>query len=330
MDKTKVITLKKKPKEFLEMDCFSIEERPIRELLEGEVLLKTIYLSIDAANRAWIAGPTYRSEVLVGDIMPAYGVAEVIESKDINFKKGDLASGEINWAEYTINFGNLLTKEKPIKNPADLFTYRGVAGLTAFHGLINVAKIKPKDTVLVSSAAGSVGMFACQIAKLTGCNVIGLSSSEEKCAWVRKNLGIDTCIDYTKGDLVRVLKKQCPEGIDVYFDNVGGSLLENVLYNMKIHGRVACCGAVSQYDTSSIYGPKNIPGILVTKRLKLQGFLVLDFTSENQEALEILSKWSSCGHLKVFTDEYIGLEKAPIALINLLSGKNMGKTLVKL
>ena len=330
MKKNKVIILKDLPKFALNSACFTTTDRPVKEPMPGEVLIKVKLISIDAANRAWLNGPTYRPAVSVGDIMPAYGIGEVVKSRSKNLNKGDLVSGELEWSEYTTKCASFLKKVDGIYNLTDLLTYKGIAGLTAYHGLLNIAKIEPEETVLVSTAAGSVGIFACQIARILGCKVIGLSSSDEKCDWVEKNLRIDKCINYKGENFSETLKEICPEGIDVYFDNVGGNLLEQTLYRMRLKGRVVCCGAISQYDQDTTTSPKNIPGVIVTKRLKLEGFIVMDFQKENFKALEDLSKWFEAGQLKVFTEEYKGLDSAPLALINLLKGKNLGKTIIKI
>ena len=330
MKKNKVIILKDLPKFALNSACFTTTDRPVKEPMLGEVLIKVKLISIDAANRAWLNGPTYRPAVSVGDIMPAYGIGEVVKSRSKNLNKGDLVSGELEWSKYTTKSASFLKKVDGISNLTDLLTYKGIAGLTAYHGLLNIAKIEPKETVLVSTAAGSVGIFACQIARILGCKVIGLSSSDEKCVWVEKNLGIAKCINYKGKNFSETLKEICPEGIDVYFDNVGGNLLEQTLYRMRLKGRVVCCGAISQYDQDITTSPKNIPGVIVTKRLKLEGFIVMDFQKENFKALEDLSKWFEAGQLKVFTEEYKGLDSAPLALINLLKGKNLGKTIIKI
>ena len=330
MKKNKVIILKDLPKFALNSACFTTTDRPVKEPMPGEVLIKVKLISIDAANRAWLNGPTYRPAVSVGDIMPAYGIGEVVKSRSKNLNKGDLVSGELEWSEYTTKRASFLKEVDDSYNLTDLLTYKGIAGLTAYHGLLNIAKIEPKETVLVSTAAGSVGIFACQIARILGCKVIGLSSSDEKCDWVEKHLGIDKCINYKGENFSKNLKEICPEGIDVYFDNVGGNLLEQTLYRMKLKGRVVCCGAISQYDQETTASLKNIPGVIVTKRLKLEGFIVMDFQTENFKALEDLSKWFEAGQLKVFMEEYKGLDSAPLALINLLKGKNLGKTIIKI
>ena len=330
MKRNKSIILNKKPDDKLTRDCFRVVEDKVQLPCSGELLIKVKLISIDAANRAWIQGATYRPVVSVGEIMPAYGVGEVISCNSDKFAKGDLVIGELNWAEYITRSARFLTKATKTKDLISLLTYAGIAGLTAFHGLIDTSKINKNDTILISTAAGSVGMFACQIAKLLGCKVIGLSGTTEKCEWVERELGVDNCFNYKDLTLLENLKEICPDGFDVYFDNVGGSLLEKVLYCLKMKGRVTCCGAISQYDAKSITSPRNISGVIITKRLKIEGFLVTDFYGKRDEATNILSKWYQSGAIKVFTEEYSGLESAPEALINLLQGKNLGKTIVQL
>ena len=200
---------------------------------------------------------------------------------------------------------------------------------SGIHGLLDISKIKKSDTVLVSTAAGSVGMFACQIAKLTGCKVLGLSGTANKCQWVEKKLGDAACLNYKDPRLVKNLKEACQDVFHVYFDNVGGSLLEKVLYLMKMNGRVTCCGAISQYDANSLTSPRNVPGIIITKRLKLEGFIVTDFLDQRKKAVDTLTNRYNSGVIKVFIEKYKGLEKAPEALTNLLQGKNLGKTIIQ-
>ena len=330
MRKSKNIILNKKPESKLTPNCFSIVEDNVNLPRAGELLVKVNLLSIDAANRAWIQGETYRPAVSVGEIMPSYGVGEVIFSNSDKFDKGDLVTGELNWAEYTTKSEKFFTKVNGTSDLISLLTYAGIAGLTAFHGLIDISKIKKTDSILVSTAAGSVGMFACQIAKHIGCTVLGLSGSSEKCDWAERVLGVDKCFNYKDPTLIENLNEFCPDGFDVYFDNVGGSLLEKVLYLMKMKGRVTCCGAISQYDVKSITPPRNIPGIIITKRLKVEGFIVTDFYDQKNKAIETLTKLYKSGSIQVFTRKYNGLKSAPEALINLLQGKNLGKTIVQL
>jgi hypothetical protein len=195
--------------------------------------------------------------------------------------------------------------------------------------LLECGKPQPGDVVVVSAAAGSVGMFVGQIAKIKGCRTVGIAGGAAKCALLTQELGFDQAVDYKAGDTVRALRAACPDGIDVYFDNVGGGILEACLFNMKNHGRVACCGAVSQYDSTEPHAPRGVPGLIVTKRLTLRGFLVMDFMRQRDKALADLTEWVKSGHLKVREDIIDGLENLPAALIGLLAGDNIGKRMVK-
>ena len=181
----------------------------------------------------------------------------------------------------------------------------------------------------MSAAAGSVGMYVGQIAKALGCRAVGIAGGKDKCDWVTKELGLDACVDYRSGNLYRELKAAYPNGIDVYFDNVGGKILETALFQMNVKGRVVCCGAVSQYDLADATGPRNLPGIVVVKRLRMQGFIIFDYADADEAAERDLARWLKEGKLKVADDMVEGLENAPQALIGLLAGKNRGKRMVR-
>jgi len=204
-----------------------------------------------------------------------------------------------------------------------------VAGKTAYLGLVHVGRPIAGETVLVSAAAGSVGIYVGQIAKALGCKVVGIAGGAEKCAWVVDELGFDACVDYRAPGFFKALKGACPNGVDVYFDNVGGKILETALFMMNEKGRIVCCGAVSQYDSAEPSGPRNLPGMLVVKRLRMEGFIFMDFVEHIAEAEAKLAGWVSDGSIKVVDDVVEGLETAPAALIGLLAGDNRGKRLVR-
>jgi NADPH-dependent curcumin reductase CurA len=207
-----------------------------------------------------------------------------------------------------------------------LISVYGIAGKTAFHGLVSVGKPMAGETVVVSAAAGSVGGYVGQIAKALGCHVVGIAGGPDKCKWVVDHLGFDACVDYRAGGLYKALRTACPNGIDVYFDNVGGSILEATLALMNEKGRIACCGAISQYDSANPTGPRNLPGALVVKRLRMEGFIVMDFANDDAKAIRALQTWVANGQIKDIID---GLENAPAALIGLLAGDNKGKRMVR-
>lgn len=317
------------PQGELGCDHFELTEAPRPEPAEGEVLLRTILMSIDAANRAWMQGATYREAVKAGDAMHTYAVCEVVESRSDRLAPGDIVAAESVWADYVARPARLCQKLPPMKPLSHLMSVYGIAGKTAFHGLMSVGQPMPGETVVVSAAAGSVGGYVGQIAKAIGCRAVGIAGGAEKCAWVTEELGFDACVDYRDPGFFKALRAACPDGADVYFDNVGGEVLEKTLFVMNERGRVACCGAISQYDSTAPTGPRNLPGLVVTKRLRMEGFIVMDFARQDATALRALQNWVQSGQIKVFEDVVDGLENAPAALIGLLAGDNRGKRLVR-
>jgi hypothetical protein len=297
---------------------------------EGEVLVKTRYVSLDAANRAWMQGATYRSALNAGQVMAGGGLAEVVESHVAHLKPGDKVWGDTGWQEFAVLPGKHLRKLPDLAPETHLLSVFGVAGLTAYFGLLECGQPKPGEVVAVSAAAGSVGSIVGQIAKIKGCRVVGIAGGEAKGRWLVDELGFDAAVDYKSPEFKRQLRAACPDGIDVYFDNTGGDIFEACLFAMKTHGRIACCGAVSQYDGSAPpHGPRGVPGLIVTKRLMLRGFIVSDFADQNDKALAELQGWVADGRLKVQEDIIEGLENLPGALIGLLHGENRGKRMVR-
>ncbi|SIS91141.1 NADP-dependent oxidoreductase [Paracoccus saliphilus] len=317
------------PKDALTPDHYKMTTTSIPEPDDGEVQLRIILMSIDAANRSWLKGATYRAAVHAGDPMPTYAVAEVTKSRSPDLAVGDLVIGSASWSDYVTAPADKLRKMPDIRPLSHLLSVYGVAGKTAYHGLITVGRAVAGETVLVSAAAGSVGGFVGQIAKAMGCHVIGIAGGAEKCNWVTSELGFDACLDYRDSGFNKALRAACGEGVDVYFDNVGGKILEAALFNMKEKGRVVCCGAISQYDTDTPSGPRNLPGLVVTKRLRMEGFIVSDFAREDEKAMKALRHWVDAGQIKVTEDIFDGLERAPEALIDLLAGGNTGKRMVR-
>lgn len=297
---------------------------------EGEVLLKTRYISLDAANRAWMQGATYRAALSSGQVMAGGGLSEVVQSNVAHLKPGDLVFADAGWQEYAVLAGTPLAKLPDLKPETHLLSVYGVAGLTAYFGLLECGQPKAGETVVISAAAGSVGSIVGQIARIKGCRVVGIAGGEEKGRWLVDELGFDAAVDYKSPEFKRQLRAAVPDGIDVYFDNTGGDVFEACLFAMKNFGRIACCGALSQYDGAPPpHGPRGIPGLIVTKRLTLRGFVVMDFASQNAKALADLQAWVSSGELKVREDIIDGLENLPAALIGLLAGENRGKRMVR-
>ena len=297
---------------------------------EGEVLLRTRYISLDAANRAWMQGATYRSALNSGDVMAGGALAEVVASNVGHLRPGDLVFADTGWQDYAVLPGKRLAKLPPLEPMTHLLSVFGVAGLTAYFGLLECGRPKAGETVVVSAAAGSVGSIVGQIAKIKGCRVVGVAGGAEKGRWLVDELGFDAAIDYKAGGLRQQFKEILPEGIDVYFDNTGGEIFEACLFAMKNFGRIACCGAVSQYDGAAPpHGPRGIPGLIVTKRLTLRGFVVMDFDDQREAALKALQGWVASGKIKVQEDIIDGLENTPAALIGLLNGENRGKRMIR-
>src|SRR3984957_5627945 len=282
----------RKPEGAVTAQHFEAAESAMPEPGEGEVLVRTTYLSLDPASRAWMAGRTYRSMLEPGEVMAGWGLGEVVKSNDEKFAPGDLVSGEYGWQRYAALPARALTKHDRRHKPEHILGVLGITGLTAYFGMLDVGRPRPGETVLVSTAAGAVGSIAGQIAKIAGCRVVGTTGGAEKCAWLTNELGFDAAIDYRQGGIARQLKTICPEGIDVYFDNTGGEVLEAALARMNLWGRVACCGNVSQYDgTTPAGGPMGVPGFLVTKRIRMEGFVVMDFYQRRAQAEAALAGW---------------------------------------
>jgi NADPH-dependent curcumin reductase CurA len=288
------------------------------------------YISIDAANRAWMQGTTYRAAVEAGDIMAGYSLGEVVEPGDTKLKKGDLVFGDCGWQEYAARPAAELNRLPGLEPVTHLLSVYGITGLTAYFGLTEIGAPKSGETLVISAAAGAVGSVAGQIGKLKGCRVVGIAGSDAKCAWLTNELGFDAAINYKTENLHAALQKACPDRIDIYFDNVGGEILEAALFQTNMKGRIICCGAVSGYDGElPTIGPRGIPGLLVVNRITMRGFIVSDFTERFTKAFQDLAEWVATGKIKVREDILEGLENTPQALIGLLNGENLGKRMVK-
>lgn len=324
------VLLMEKPAGKLGLEHFKLTEGRMPEPKDGEALLRIRYISLDAANRAWMHGATYRAAVETGNVMAGGGIAEVVSSKSDALKPGDIVFGDTGWQNYAAVPAKHLTKIPRMEPLTHLLSIYGIAGLTAYFGLLHVGKPKEGETVVVSAAAGSVGSIVGQIAKLKGCRVVGIAGGADKCQWLTSELGFDAAVDYKDGAVFKALKAAAPNGIDVYFDNVGGDILEACLPQMNLNGRIACCGAISQYDGApSATGPRGVPGLIVVKRLTMQGFIVMDYMNQRDLALSELQGWVSSGKIKVLEDVIDGIENTPQALIGLLAGENRGKRMVK-
>ena len=258
-------------------------------------------------------------------------LAEVVESWAPGFSRGDIVFAETGWRDWAVMPARLLQRRERVTPLTHNLSVYGISGLTAYHGLLDVGALAAGDVVVISAAGGAVGSIAGQIARLKGAaKVVGVAGGPEKCAWLTRELGYHAAVDHRAGDLRAALRETCPEGIDLYFDNTGGPIFEAALFNMASHGRIVCCGGVATYDgPGAEHGPRGVPGLIVTRRLTLAGFIVSDFAERREAALDELEGWVERGELKVPEHVTEGLEGLPAALVGLLAGENRGKRIVK-
>ncbi len=305
------IRLANRPKGLPQESDFQSVEEPIPQPGDGQVLVRNRYLSLDPAMRGWMnEARSYVPPIGIGEAMRGLTVGEVVESRLPGFAPGDLVSGIFG----CVALGPL-----------------GMTGLTAYFGLLEVGQLKANETVLVSGAAGAVGSIVGQIAKIKGCRAVGIAGTDDKCRWLTEDLGFEAIINYkTAKDLHEEIRRTCPKGIDVYFDNVGGEILDTALRSLAMHARVVICGAISQYNaTEPPKGPANYLALLV-QRARMEGFLVMDFQARYSEAQTELGGWLAEGKLHYREDVVEGLENAPRALLRLFDGSNTGKLMVRI
>ena len=310
---------------------WSLVEEPVREPGEGEFLIRIEYISLDPAMRGWMnEGKSYVPPVAIGEVMRAGGAGEVVASNHPGFPVGSKVSGLFGVQQYAMSNGKGVQRVDTALAP--LPTYLGVlgmTGMTAYFGLLDVGAAKAGDTVVVSGAAGAVGMVVGQVAKILGCRVVGIAGGAEKCRWLVDELGFDAAIDYKYADLRKALREHCPQGIDVYFDNVGGEILDLALAQLAMHARVVVCGAISQYNaTDGVKGPANYLSLLVN-RARMQGMVVFDYAARYGEAAREMGAWLADGRLKSREDIVEGFDTFPDALLRLFRGENTGKLLLK-
>lgn len=312
-------------------DLFEVDTVDATPPADGDVALETLYVSVDPAMRVWISDePSYVVPVGIGEVMRAGGVGRVLESRHPKFREGDLVQGRLGWQSHPTVAGDELTKlDASLGSALDWMGPLGGTALTAYFGLHRIGQITSNDTVLVSAAAGGVGQIAVQIAKLEGCRVVGIAGGSEKCAYLTDELGLDAAIDYrSERDLGAAMSRALPDGIDVYFDNVGGEMLNAALARLRPKGRVALCGRISQTAAESLYGITNL-GELIGKRARIEGFIVTDFASEFSNARAWLSGEVKAGRLKQRIHVLDGLGDAPRGLAMLFRSENTGKLVVK-
>jgi NADPH-dependent curcumin reductase CurA len=320
-----------RPEGLIKDSDFEWAEEPVRALADGEVLVRNIYLSLDPANRGWIReGPSYVEPVAIGDVMRGLTIGVVEESRNDRFAAGDIVSGTVGWQDYAISDGSDQRVIDPGPLPMTAFLgLFGMVGLTAYFGLLDVGRPKAGETLVVSGAAGAVGSIAGQIGKIVGCRVVGIAGSDAKCAWLTDDLGFDAAINYKTENVARKLHKHCPDGIDVIFETVGGEILDAELLWINNYARVAVCGLISGYNSSERQpGPSAFPMVLI-RRARVEGFIVIDYLNRTGEAIAKLSEWYAEGRLKYKVDVYDGLETAPENINRLFDGSHDGKLIIK-
>jgi len=308
---------------------------PVRELADGEILVKTLYLSLDPAMRGWMNdAKSYIPPVGLGEVMRAGGIGVVVASKSPKFPVGAFVMGGTGVQAYWIgpadHRGAAFFQVDPRLAPLTTWLNTlGMAGMTGYFGLTDVGQAKAGETVVVSGAAGAVGMVVGQVAKHLGCRVVGIAGGQDKCAYVVQELGFDACIDYKHESVREGLKTHCPQGVDVYFDNVGGDILDDVLTRLAMHARIVICGAISQYNsTGGIKGPSNYLSLLVN-RARMEGMVVFDYAPRYPEAVAAMGKWLAEGSFKSKEHVVEGLANFPETLNMLFEGKNLGKLVLK-
>lgn len=328
----KQVILSKRPVGMPDNDTWRIESNEVPELKEGEILIHNQYVSLDPAMRGWMNdAKSYIPPVAIDDVMRAGTVGEVVKANNHPiYKVGDFLSGWGGVQQYTITDGKGYYPVDPKLAPLPMYIGTlGMPGMTAYFGILEVGKIKEGETVLVSGAAGAVGSVVGQIAKIKGCKVIGIAGGPDKCRYLVEELGYDGAIDYKNENVKIGIKQHCPEGIDVYFDNVGGEILDAALAKLRMHARIVICGAISQYNNKeSIKGPSNYLSLLVN-RATMQGMVVMDYAKDYKKAAQEMGMWMMQGKLKSKEDIYEGIENFYETFQRLFSGEKMGKLILK-
>jgi NADPH-dependent curcumin reductase CurA len=322
-----------RPQGLIAPDVLQLSESPIPTIQEGQALARVKYLSIDPTMRIWMIDmPQYMPPVKIGEVMRAFGLAEVIESRHPDYKKGDKVSGLTGLQDFVVIDGKEARSFQRVPNipflsDTNFLNILGINGLTAYFGLLEIGKPQPGETLVVSAAAGATGSIAGQLGKIHGCRVVGIAGTDEKCTWIKDELGFAAAINYKHPDWKAQLVAATPKGVDINFENVGGEIMQAVLDRMNLHGRVVLCGLISGYT-------KQDPGLasfgqLIIKRLRVEGFLCIDYLSRFMEAGKQLGMWKMTGKLKDRQTLVKGLENAPDAINMLFRGDNIGKLIVE-
>lgn len=326
--------LKSRPEGGIVDDNFEYRESAVPTPGDGQILVRNLYLSLDPAMRGWMSDmDSYIEPVGLGDVMRGGCVGEVVESNAPDYAPGDKVFGLLGWQDYALAGPDDLPNKLPDEIPLPLTAFLsvlGLTGVTAYFGLMDVGQPKKGDTVVVSTAAGAVGSIVGQIAKIKGCRVVGIAGTDEKCKWIVDDLGFDAAINYKTQNVGDELDKHCPDKIDVYFDNVGGEILNEALARINVHARVVICGAITRYnETEPSPGPSNYINLLL-KRSRMEGFVLTDYLDRFPEAVVQLAQWIQAGQIRWKEDVVEGLENAPKAIHKLFDGTNQGKLIVKI
>jgi NADPH-dependent curcumin reductase CurA len=326
------ITLARRPAGLPDDDTWAVEEVELPALSDGELLVKVDHISLDPAMRGWLNDVrSYLPPVQIGEVMRAAVTGTVVESEHAGFAVGDAVTGTLGVTEYAVTDGTGVRKiDTAVAGPATWLGALGMPGLTAYHGLHEVGEMKPGETVLISAAAGAVGSVAGQLAKAKGCTVIGVAGGPEKCAWLEE-IGFDAAIDYKNENVLARLREVAPKGIDIYFDNVGGDILDAALANLRRGARIVICGAISTYNDEQLApGPSRYMALLVF-RARMQGFLVFDYPDKDEAALADLAALLASGEL-VARETVVegGVEDFGAALVGLFEGRNTGKLVLRI
>ena len=325
--------LARRPRGMIQESDLTWTEEPVPSVGEGQALVRNLYLSMDPTQRGWMSRDTYLPAIPIGDVVRSLGVGQVVGSRHDRFKRGDLVQGGVGWQDYLLTDGGGALPLSKLPAGADIplaMSVLGLTGITAYFGLLEVGRPEAGETVVVSGAAGATGSVAGQIAKIRGCRVVGIAGGPEKCAWLTGTGGFDAAIDYKAEGVEQRLQDLCPDGVDLFFDNVGGDVLDAVLANLAMRGRVVICGAIAGYNEKvPPPGPRNYLSLLV-RRGRMEGFIILDYMDRAGEAVAALSQWVREGRLQHQEDIQEGLENAPATLIRLFEGRNRGKQLLKI
>jgi len=328
----KQITLAARPSGMPKPSDFKLVESPVPEPGDGEFLVRTLYVSVDPYMRGRMNdAKSYAPPVQIGEVMGAGAVAKVAASKNPQFQAGDVVEGFFGWQQYAISNGTGMRKLDPSLAPASTaLGVLGIPGLTAYFGLLEIGKPRAGETVVVSGAAGAVGSAVGQIAKIKGCRAVGIAGSDEKVAWLRDELGFDAAFNYkTTTSYTAKLAELCPKGVDVYFDNVGGTITDAVFPLINVHARIAVCGQIAQYNANKPEPGPRLLGHLIVKQARAEGFLVFQYAARYAEGLTEMAAWLKAGKLK-YREQFVdGIENAPSAFIGMLQGENTGKQLVR-